>query len=35
MHVDVPELLAKLGLGQYASNFVDNDIDAQTGVRVV
>lgn len=28
MRIDVPELLAKLGLDQYAANFIDNDIDA-------
>lgn len=28
MSIDVPKLLAKLGLDQYAPNFIDNDIDA-------
>ena len=29
MPEDVPEWLEKLGLGQYASNFTNNDIDTQ------
>ena len=29
MQIDAPELLRKLGLGQYTPNFIDNDIDAQ------